>query len=88
MISRFLRLVEEGQFIHVKSDYGRVQPDLRLMWWKVTAVRPSEGRLEGVQISLVNRHGNRRQITARPSDGWKAIVWEPGDDRNDMQPQD
>lgn len=79
MIGRVVRLVEEGQYIKLRG-HG-VRDHLYFQWWKVTAN-------DGTTILLVDRHGKTARILLETAyhARWKAMVWEPGDDRVDDTP--
>lgn len=79
MTKKFLRHVEAGTFIQVRGHM--IQKDLQEMWWKVE--ERNEIGNGAVHFYLRNRNGKTRNISSRPADNLKAIVWEPGDNRED-----
>lgn len=68
--------VETGDF--VRGHGHRLTPDWTQVWWKVVETASDK-------LTLINRHGRRREITYRTAQnsGIRFRTWKPGDPRED-----
>lgn len=76
MIGKFPRFVKVGDYVKFRGH--AIQDRYYLQWWKVVAI-------EGASLIMVNRYGGTGRFPINIS-GVKAMVWEPGDGREDDKP--